>query len=181
MNIVVRIGLATVLFLSLIFGASFYQGGTAPYDIERDKVQLKEVYWSLKIHAGEYGIPPLVIIDDPVINAWTDGMSITVTTGILRAMRGDINMQAMILAHEMAHDLLRHNYDNFMPTVLQETYADKVGAYLMLRSGYDICKGSLAFKRLMEISGDSPISDHPALAYRLEQLHMPWCPNIREI
>lgn len=138
--------------------------------------KVQEIYNRLLVNVGEHGMPPLVILDSPVINAWTDGSSVTFTTGLLKAIDYDEDQIAMILGHELAHNILGHlTYANTQNIILREAEADKYGAFIMLKSGYDVCKGRLVYLKFNDRWGDDPTEDHPANAYRINQLKMPWC------
>lgn len=138
--------------------------------------KVQTIYNKLLVNVGEHGMPPLVVLESDTINAWTDGSSVTFTTGLLKAINYDEDQIAMILAHELAHNILGHlTYAKDQSTVLQESEADKYGAFLMIKSGYDICNGRMAFAKFLELWGDDPTEDHPPNAYRINQLKMPWC------
>lgn len=122
-------------------------------------------------------MPPLFVIDSPIVNAWTDGTNITFTTGILRNMLNEDEM-AGVLAHEMAHNMLHHmQADNGLSQVDMEAHADKMGAFLLLRSGFDICKARNFWStmRSMKSGEQADIIDHPGYSYRYYALNMPWC------
>ncbi len=81
---------------------------------------------------------------------------------------------AFVLGHEMAHVILGHVTKYAKQTrderLVEEAEADKYGAFLMMRAGYDICKGRKNWKALLELTGDVLIEDHPSLDYRYGQL-----------
>lgn len=68
------------------------------------------------------------------MNAWADGRAVTLTTALVRYARTDDEL-ALIIGHELAHNLLRHP---LKPSGAREREADRVGAYLAARAGYDI-------------------------------------------
>lgn len=135
-----------------------------------------EVYRKIIINSGTVGIPPLIIVDEPnIINAWTDGSSIVLTTGIINFFKNDDEL-ALVLGHELAHYMKKDVGNAYMPGVILEHHADLMGAFIMQRAGYDICKGAEFFKHLKEYAGDSAYSEtHPSHAFRYDQLHLPSC------
>ncbi len=137
--------------------------------------QVIKVYERLVVNSGEQGLPPLTILDDQTINAWTDGLNITITTGILKVMENEDEL-AMVLGHEMAH-YINHdvNHDD-LDSRNVEAHADKLGAFIMMRAGFDVCKGKEMFKVFKEQFGDSPVTtSHPDNAFRMDQLNLPQC------
>ncbi len=137
--------------------------------------QVISVYERLAANSGEQGLPPLTIADNADINAWTDGKNITITTGILAVMENEDEL-ALVLGHEMAHyinhDMLHEDLDSRSV----EAHADKLGAFIMMRAGFDVCKGKEMFKVFKEQFGDSPVTtSHPDNAFRRDQLDLPQC------
>lgn len=111
---------------------------------------------------------PFHVVRGDVLNAWTDGVDVYVTTGMLRFVGSDDTL-ALILGHEMAHITLGHVEKQVVNTVLgalvgaivselsgvdvgeeavdigaqafsqdYENEADYVGAYFSSRAGYDV-------------------------------------------
>jgi hypothetical protein len=144
--------------------------------------QLKQIYAVLRVNTGQ-PTGELNVINDPEINAWTDGKTITFTTGILEFINGNKDWEAMILSHEMAHYMLRHaqNTDPGNPTINKENQADRMGTYIMLRSGFDICEGrmfAIAIAKRFSVPLDQVQGDHPAWGFRFDAMSMPWCTPI---
>lgn len=144
--------------------------------------EIEEIYDNLTKYTGytKYSRPKLVIIqDDTVINAWTDNEQIAIYSGIINFAQSKDEIAA-ILGHELAHVLLQHshlnpNNDPNIQTVL-EGNADKLGIYLVLRAGYDVCKAKDLWYRLRDIGGDYELNvDHPNYSYRYWQLDFPQC------
>ncbi len=140
-----------------------------------DNKHVQNVYDQLAINAGQQDVPPLVILDDEQINAWTDGKQVVLTTGILKVLENDDEM-ALVMAHEIAHAI---NHDIMHDDIDQSTieaHADKLGAFIMMRAGFDICKGNQVFAVFKRLFGDTSVAqDHPNFAYRLDQLDLPQC------
>ncbi len=76
----------------------------------------------------------------------------------------------------MSHYLLGHvfmrGHQDIMEIRREELQADKYGAFLMLRAGYDICKGRTMFVTFKDMFGDTQDQDHPSLAFRIDQLNL---------
>ncbi len=51
---------------------------------------------------------PILLMDDPIINAFADGESIWVTAGMLRFAESDRELQ-LVIAHEMGHNIENHS------------------------------------------------------------------------
>ncbi len=135
------------------------------------------IYQQLAINSGQQDIPPLIILDSTIINAWTDGTTITLTTGILKIFENDDEL-AMVLAHEMAHAINKdpQRTDGAVLPNDVEAHADKLGAYIMMRAGFDECKGKEVFAVFKRLFGDtSHPQGHPDFAYRYDQLNLPQC------
>jgi predicted Zn-dependent protease len=121
------------------------------------------------------------------VNAWADGERVVVSAGILRRCRGDGDL-ALVIAHELAHNLLRHGRRSalgpdgrgtlFLPsgtatrgTQNAEEEADRLAVKLAKAAGYDL-SGAAAF--LTDVAGAGPSSSeartHPPLDRRLALL-----------
>ncbi len=170
-KIALRIFTVLVILFCLLGVASFYVKPAARITT----AQVREVYAKLVINAGESGIPPLNIVQDDTVNAWTDGDSVTITSGILDTMT-NLDEVALVLSHEIAHAMNHDPSRTDQDTVLVEAHADKMGAFLMMKAGFDICKGRQMFVKFEQLYGDTAlVVDHPGFAYRADQLNMPWC------
>ncbi len=141
------------------------------------EAQVKHAYDKLKVIAGTE-VPPLLIIKDNVVNAWTNGINVTVTTGIMKTFKTE-DEAAMVLAHEMAHNILYHlslGASSLFPSDQLEASADVYGASLMQRAGYDICQTANWFIRIRDTGGDyAQAHDHPTLSYRAWAMSFPQC------
>ncbi len=175
------------VFLGVVLGFSIFLYKPDPV-IQKvtygfTNAQVEEVYHSLYIQSGLGSKPPLIILDSPILNAWTDGQTVNITTGLLNKMN-TVDEVAMVLGHELGHVI---NYDiqhGAMEQVLnyhinqsyKEAAADKIGAFIMMRAGYDECKGA----RIMKVFRDNFGSDaagewHPDNAFRVDELNLPQC------
>lgn len=145
--------------------------------------QVEEVYQKLYVQSGLAQKPPLHILETSTINAWTDGEDVTITTGILRTM-SSVDEIALVLGHELGHvinyDVLHNEMEDALKVQLNQSYkeasADKVGGFLMMRAGYDICKGSKIMQTFRDNFGsDAGAIGHPDNAFRVDELNLPQC------
>lgn len=148
--------------------------------MEYKKARLYAIYDRLKVNTGMYTVQ-LDVINNPQINAWTDGNTITFTTAILDFFQND-DEAAGVLAHEMAHVMMRHvqEYDTSTLSITdKEAQADKMAVYLLLRSGFDVCSARMFYPQLAKIGSgdqaDTEVTVHPSYAYRYAAMSLPWC------
>lgn len=149
-----------------------------------NKEHIQEVFNKLAMNSGTTHILPLIILDTPMANAWTDGKNITITTGLLDIMNGNDDELAMVFGHEMGHvinyDLEHQAMENYVKFPIDNRYkeaaADKIGAYIMMRAGFNECNGKGIFAKFKEHFGDDAGAEgHPDEAFRLDQLNLPQC------
>ncbi len=176
---ILRLLAAIVLFSMASFAIYIAYGVAKKQEIAdsfRDPKNIQKIYHQLVIAVGERGLPDTVIISSAKdINAWTDGVNITITTALINVIQNKDQL-AFILAHEMAHYINADVYTESIPQTLKEAHADKLGAFIMMRAGFDECKGKEVFKVFLDNYGDSALAtDHPSLAYRLDQVTLPMC------
>ena len=106
----------------------------------------KRILNELKAEYGESasGIH-LVFSDDIEVNAWaqSDG-SVTVTAGMEGLLGKNEDAIATLMAHEMSHITLGHVHGwvfSAEESRAREQQADRMGALLVDRAGYDKCTG----------------------------------------
>ncbi len=133
------------------------------------------IYETLRKDSGQGDVlPPLTVDNSGEVNAFTTPEGITVFRGLLEKV--DKDELALVLGHEISHFLLGHvflpYYANKDQVRVEEMQADKYGAFLMMRSGYDICKGRDLFKLFITLFGDNQDQDHPDFAFRYAQLNV---------
>lgn len=172
-----KIFLPSILAISMILG--YY--GTYHYQ-ERIETKMEHAQ-TIFMNLQQYIDMPilftnLVIINDDTINAWTDGTSVVITTGMLKFTKTDSEI-AFILGHELGHVLLGHTngVEPIFPT-MNEINADKYGAYLAIRAGYNLCAGKVIWQRMTDTYGDSDSSTdgiHPSNSTREKSLDFPHC------
>lgn len=142
---------------------------------ETSAQRVQRIYNQLITQTGSRQmIPPVMVVNLPIVNAYNTDKIIVIYQGIIDACENDDQL-ALIIGHEMAHSTLNHfllmNGDANFQTVL-ESQADKMGAYYIMRAGWDICKGRMFWRNMIRQEGDYLGADHPSLAYRLDQLNV---------
>lgn len=118
---------------------------------------------------------PVRVVDKSNVNAYADGKSISVTKGMLWFARDETEL-AMVLAHELAHNVMGHAGSlsgAFSDKKGLEADADYVGLYILARAGYDIDRApqfwrrlAAAFPRLIESAKNHPIMPYRVVALR---------------
>ncbi len=127
----------------------------------------------------------------PNVNAYTDGRRIMMTRGLLDALPGDDDV-AVILARELAHNVLQHPrqlqqtatlsgvIDSLLPLKpdpasytgssgikptpeKMDQEADRLALFMLARAGYDPLNLSKVSQRLAEIAPSSQINSYSAL------------------
>lgn len=132
-------------------------------------------------------ITPL-LVRSADINAATDGRTIAITTGLYGLIRSDDEL-ALILGHELAHNVLGHIGPKPQPrptvarlpeilglpasaeaapyTPARETEADRAGLVFMARAGFDIAAADAVWTRLNALPATGRMAaTHPPGAER---------------
>ncbi len=132
------------------------------------------------------------LITNPVINAFSDGSNIYVTTGLLSFVRSPDQL-AWVIAHEVGHHVLEHaetakfqmmlnrflwstvgGQEQGVQQIDLERQADLFAADLVTRAGYDLREGRRLVGWLQALqtppSEDSLSRSHPTNAERLDAL-----------
>ena len=130
------------------------------------------------------------------VNAWADGERVVVSAGIVRRCRGDDDL-ALVIAHELAHNLLHHGRRSaslphrqdkpFLPsnvgaraTYAIEEDADRLAVKLAGAAGYDLSGAESFLTDLTRSGPPAPESrTHPALERRLALLRTEIAANDR--
>lgn len=109
-------------------------------------------------------------------NAFADGRHVFVTTGLLARLGGDDQI-AFVIAHELAHNILRHaailRSDKVRHgRIVRQTErdADALAGELMLDAGFDPVAGAQALLRLAADGGGTNLSGHGSDADRVEAM-----------
>jgi predicted Zn-dependent protease len=123
-------------------------------EVERKGERRTVTMWALPACQFSLGL-----IESEVVNGFSNGRQVALTTGAMRAFVWDDEL-AWIVAHEIAHNILSHAQNaklqmmlnSFLRAtvgtpspstqgdepLLREVQADYVGSYLMARAGYDL-------------------------------------------
>ena len=139
---------------------------------------------------------PTLLVRSPEINAAADGRVLAITTGLFELTRNDDEL-ALILGHELAHNMLGHLknapeekpgslLDAFMRatigvavakavnppySIANEKEADYVGLYLMARAGYNVAAAERFWRRLNDTTRAAAVNvTHPSGEERLRSL-----------
>jgi hypothetical protein len=81
------------------------------------------------------------LVPSPSMTASADGRVVSLTTALARYAARDEDL-AVVIGHEMAHNLLQHRLNAAGSSRSRERAADRVGLYLTARAGYDITGAS---------------------------------------
>jgi hypothetical protein len=104
---------------------------------------------------------PTLLIRSPDMNAATDGNAVAITTGLYATLRSSDEL-AVILGHELAHDILGHTRSGWRADPIREIEADRKGLELAARAGFDIRAAPALWSRLNAIGVAGGISQtHP--------------------
>ena len=105
---------------------------------------------------------PTLLIRSPDMNAATDGNAIAITTALYTTLRSSDEL-AIILGHELAHDLLGHTRSGSHADPAREIEADRKGLELAARAGFDIGAAAALWSRLSKSGMTDGISQtHPS-------------------
>jgi hypothetical protein len=105
------------------------------------------------------------------LNAAADGVIVQITTGVLEQTKDDDEL-AFVIAHEMAHNILRHREQldrigRSTPNIrMTETEADRLGLKLMRAAGYDPLAAARFWERFGRKTGAGIFSDGTHLRTR---------------
>ena len=183
------------------------KGATERY-IARTSVAAKQGAVRLKFKGGdEVTVTPDTVCEFPTLlvrsedeNAAADGTVLAITSGLLKHTTSDDEI-ALILGHELAHNILRHLelvktakpasgslLDAFAKSAIgtavaatvnrpfsvqYEKEADRAGLIFMARAGYDIDAATAFWKRLNEaMKSKSVAATHPAGPERLKAIEV---------
>lgn len=180
--------LLTILLYSLvivIYSGAFYYLYKPEPKIKLDKPLdiVQEVYYNLGKETGRWDeLPPVYMIPNSYdeINAFASDKYTLVTYGLVYGTDRNKDMIAVLIGHEIAHFLLGHVYNRVKETDgktqrIRELEADQLGAFLVMRSGYNICEGVKLWAKLYESVGDLVEEEHPPNSMRYNMLKMPFC------
>jgi len=146
----------------------------APTESSQDRVQ--RIYNKIAPQAGLGGlIPPISVDPGKIVNAYNTGTAIVIYQGIIDKCETDDQL-ALIIGHEIAHTTLFHFKlpygENVDDTSAMEAQADKMGAFYVMKAGYDVCNARLFWKNMQLVYGDYIGGDHPTYSYRYSELNI---------
>ena len=95
---------------------------------------------------------PVYVTKKLMLNAYADGSAITFSPVLCEALPGDEQL-AIIVGHEIAHNLLGHYKKGLAGRKDQEREADYYGLYLAAYAGYDISSAPELFRALDHATG----------------------------
>lgn len=150
---------------------SFRQGGLTRTEVRLGGQHPRNVTMN-PVPACDYRV---AVMPEGKVNAYTNGRTISVTKGMLWFARDDSDL-ALVLSHEVAHNILGHTgliATLFVPEKRREADADYLGLYIMARAGYDI-SGAPSFWRRVATAFPKLIDEsdsHPVMPYRFVALH----------
>lgn len=93
------------------------------------KRQAGEVYDQLKMANGLFGAPPVRVLNEPGLNAYSNSFETAITKELLAI--STVDELALVLGHELSH----------WSGTDSETRADKGGFFLAHKAGYNACNG----------------------------------------
>lgn len=133
---------------------------------------------------ADVGCPTNVeLVPGDDVNAWADGDRVVVSTGMLKRSRTDDDL-ALVIAHELAHNLLHHRQrlgsarslflaSEAVAAMMRETEeeADRLAVMLVAAAGYDLGGAESFLSGLMGLTPSALLaSTHPTLDRRLALL-----------
>lgn len=121
----------------------------------------QEIYNRLVRANGFASAPKLVIINSNQVQAANTGSKILLYKGMLRAVRNDDELAA-VLGHELAHGKLGHRGS----THRNEYAADSLGMVYMSRAGFNRCRGAKILLKLNKATTKT----HPAAKDRYSKV-----------
>lgn len=151
---------------------AFRNGGMGPLEVELGGDRPRRLRMQ-PVVACDYRVG---ILPEGKVNAYTNGQMISVTKGMLWFARDDREL-ALVLSHEVAHNILGHTGPVaalLVPAKRRESDADYLGLYILARAGYDI-SGAPDFWRRIATAFPQLIDDsdsHPVMPYRFVALRL---------
>jgi len=137
--------------------------------------RVQEIYNIIIAQTGQsQDALPLQIVNANIVNAYNDGFKVVIYRGIINYVQNEDEL-ALIIGHEVAHGMLKHvYYPEFSRSAdevaVAEANADKLGAYYIIKGGFDICKAREFWKRMRKDNGNYLGQDHPDYSYRYDEL-----------
>lgn len=160
--------LDAAIFLFIVVSYAKWWSEGAQHD------RIRAIYRQIVVATGQtQEALPLVISDQDIENAYNDGTKIVIYTGLINNT-SSWDEVALVLGHEVAHGMLHHlkelNTDDPNKIAVLEANADKMGAFYMMKAGYNVCKGREIYKHWRQEYGNALSQDHPDFSYRFDEL-----------
>lgn len=158
------------LFIGIPIIYDEYLGKTAIH------TKVKQIYQQIVVASGQSNnTVPLEIVESPLDNAYTNGNEIVIYTGLINKSTWD--GIAYTLGHELAHHQLMHTRDEEFSKSIQsmekaEALADKLGAFYIMKAGYDICEARKEWRIERDTHGNYLGETHPNYSYRYDELNI---------
>lgn len=172
---------AVDISIGVVVGVIIIVGGFLTYDryfsLEARDNHIRAIFKKLTTKTGQIqDTPHLIIEENGAINAYTDGVKVVLFRGMVDYAKNDDEI-ALVLAHELAHVMLRHVVfpefqANELETSIAEANADKMGALYMIKAGFSVCTGREIWKRFSQDAGNYQGRDHPTHSYRYDELNV---------
>lgn len=181
--------LSLVLLVFLILVSRIYVWSDEYFEQQyldsKKSSHIQEVYDRLVKASGQEAPDLLILRNDKKVNASCSSDRIRLYGGMIDFVKNDDEL-ALVLAHEISHYQLKHVFqdnpmnnsfeENIIWDLQKEENADKLGGFMMMQAGYDVCKGRKMWLRLKEQEGDVLENlGHPTDIFRYVNLNMPWC------
>jgi beta-barrel assembly-enhancing protease len=146
--------------------ASALEHGVAAVTVERDG---RPVEAEIAPQAGCSGL--VQVNPSRKLNASSDGKNVFISSALVDYARTDEEL-ALIIAHELAHNIMKARGIEPRSPRAKEAAADRIGLYLMRRAGYDVTSSMDLWRRL---GRDNPLLNllaitHPGPAKRAKDL-----------
>lgn len=180
-NLLLNVLLLSVIALA-VAGISFIVWVQNFSQFAQDE-KIRSIYKELVVASGQVqNALPLSIVDEDIDNAYNDGTKIVIYTGLVKHT-SNWDEVALVLGHEIAHGMLGHLLEQppFMTVpgmgdndeiAVLEANADKMGAFYMMKAGYNICAGRELYRYWQHNNGNYIGLDHPTYSYRYDELNV---------
>jgi len=119
---------------------------------------------------------PVRLVRSRVVNAFANGRDVRISTALVRRITDDDEL-AILVAHELAHDLLREGFVALSPRKStcfehgsakdREEEADSLGLYLAARAGFDVTAARQLWSNLSPHGIGALWSNHPGRKARV--------------
>lgn len=163
-----------LVYAAFIIGVMYYIPQTVDLNSDsKRRDEVREIYNKLITVSGLATVRPKLVFGYTG-NDGTNGEMILIDIGLITRHSDD--EIAFILGHELAHVHLGHTQgpqpDDLVLSQFDEAMADKLGAFYMMRAGYNICIGREFWKKQLDKTGNMLFTTHPNHSYRYELINI---------